>query len=265
MTVVEAIILGLVQGITEFVPVSSSGHLVLVSKILGIENHGITFEIFLHVATLFAVLIVMRSEVFLLIKHPFSKLMGIIAVATLATGVLYIVFNKILIDMFETGKYIGFALVFTALVLYFSEKTAGSRNNKHDIDKTGYVDAVFIGIAQGIALIPGVSRSGTTISAGLARKLDRVSAVKFSFLLGIPAIAGAFISDLYGILKDARGFELEILPYAAGFIAAFVSGYLSIKFLISVVTKRGLKPFAIYVSILAVLVLADQYIFNLVL
>lgn len=265
MTVLEAIILGLVQGITEFIPVSSSGHLVLTSKLLGISNHGITFEIFLHVATLLAVIIVMRIEVLMLIKKPLSKLMGIIAVATMATAVLYLIFDKILIGMFETGKFIGFALMFTALVLFLSEKAAGNKTKTHGIENTGFFDSVIIGIAQGIALIPGVSRSGTTISAAIARNLDRKSALKFSFLLSIPAITGAFFADLYGIIKNANGFEIEILPYMAGFIAAFISGYLSIKFLISVVTKRGLKPFTIYVTVLAFLVLADQYIFNLVL
>lgn len=262
MEIIEAIVLGIVQGLTEFIPVSSSGHLVLFSKILGFKSQGISFEIFLHFATLLAVVAVFRNDIVRMLKKPFSKLNGLIVISTVFTGIIYILFKKVFIDMFETGAYIGYGFLFTGIVLFLSEIKPKKGYPKNTLNRIQFKDAVYLGVMQGISMVPGVSRAGSTIGTGLLRRIDRNVAVKFSFLLSIPVILGAVILDFSDIVKGAGSFDVEILPFICGFVAAFISGFFAIKFLISFISKKGVKAFAWYVIILGLMVLSDQFFFR---
>jgi undecaprenyl-diphosphatase len=263
MKMIEAIILGIVQGFTEFIPVSSSGHLVLLSKIMGIQANGITFDIILHVATLFSVLVIFRQDIHRMIRKPFSRSNLLIIVATIPTIIIYILFKDFFLDLFKTGTYLGFSFIFTGIVLFLSGSLKTNNIVKDKVDKISLIDAAFIGTAQGIAMIPGVSRSGTTLAAGLARKIDGKTALRFTFLLSIPAVLGALASDAVDIYKGNTVFEPDIFPLIAGSVAAFICGYLAIRFMMKVILKKGIKPFAYYLWILGTLVLLDQYILKI--
>ncbi len=260
MTVIQAFILGIVQGLTEFLPISSSGHLVLVQKLLRVEGEVVSFNIAVHLATLLAVFIVFRKDLLEILKNPFGKMTWLIAVGTIPAVIFGLGFKDIIDSLFNSGATLAFEFVLTGLVMLYAErKESGSKK----LEGTTYKDAFIIGTAQAIAILPAVSRSGFTISGALFRGLNRSFAAKFSFLLSIPAILGAAVLDF----KDVFGSQgsvwgIDMLPLAAGVIAAGISGYLSIKFMLKILQKGSLKVFSYYVFALAVFVLIDQLFFG---
>ena len=253
MSFIESILLGILQGITEFLPVSSSGHLVFLEKLMGEQEVPLLYDILLHVASLLAVLIFFRKKILDLLKSltdrkakndHFYILMVILS--TFVTGGM-VVFTKPVVHflrdnpVFMTGSFL-----FTAIILL----TAQFLFKKVLRDKEiGVKDSIFIGIFQGIAVLPGVSRSGSTIAAGLMRKVPAEKAVEYSFMLSIPAILGALVLEVAG-----GSFEtLEVSTAVAGFIASFAASILSLKFLVMLIKKTILYPFAIYLFILALI------------
>jgi undecaprenyl-diphosphatase len=261
MNLVQAIFLGLVQGLTEFIPVSSSGHLVLAQHFLGIESSAdISFEIFMHLGTLLAVVIFFRKQLWELSVSLFQwkdSLEGethrknrativYLIVATFATGVFYLFFKDALKNAYTNPVFVAAMLIITGAVIFASDFV---KNTSIPSSNTGFIKATLIGLAQGVAIIPGISRSGSTIAASLFCGIKRRDAAHFSFLLSIPAILAANIGELEALTN----MDASILPmYISGFVASFFSGYLVIAFLIRLIQAGSLKYFAYYVWLVAI-------------
>jgi len=256
MNTLQAIILGIIQGLTEFLPISSSGHLVLFQKIFGINEPTLAFDTMVHVGTLVAVVTVLWKEIFALLRRPFQKLTWLLVAGTIPTIIIAVLFKDYIEMMFKSGSTLGFEFIVTGLILLFAE---GLNSGRKRVEETSYLDAAFIGVMQGIAIMPAISRSGLTISGALMRKLDREFAAKFSFLMSIPAILGAAVFQAKDIM-DAGGAYLISVPMLAGTVAAAVAGYFSVRFMILMMKKGSMKIFSYYVFALGALVLIDQYL-----
>lgn len=261
----KAILLGLVQGLTEFLPVSSSGHLKLMQYFLKTtEEAGGTFDIFVHLGTLLAVVIYFRKTILDLIcslfhwknpidhpQHRYNRLMILyLGIATLVTGLFYLLLQDSLDALFANMKpgMVAAMLIITGALLYVSDLMHG---NGIPANSMGWVRSVIIGLGQGIAIIPGISRSGTTIAVSLFTGIKRKDAAQFSFLLSIPAILGANISVFKEISHLKAG---HFLVYIAGLMAAALSGYAVISLLIGLIRRNKLKYFAYYCWALAITV-----------
>lgn len=260
MNLFQAIFLGIVQGLTEFIPVSSSGHLALAKFFFGIETgQDLSFEIFMHLGTLVAVLIFFRGQIWDLIKSLFcwsSKLgsevhrsnralVMYLLVATLATGVFYLIFKDLLIGAYANPLLVSIMLIITGILIFSSDFV---KNTSTPASNMGFIKSVLIGLAQGVAILPGISRSGTTITASLFCNIKRKDAAHFSFLLSIPAILAANAQEFSSIMAlDASMLHL----YIAGFLASFISGYLVIALLIRLIQAGNLKYFAFYLWFIA--------------
>jgi undecaprenyl-diphosphatase len=282
MNVFEAILLGAVQGITEFLPVSSSGHLVLFQKILGISEPALFFDTMVHVGTLAAVFVVLRQDIWNILRRPIQPLTGYLILATLPAVIAALAAKDLIETAFASGSFLGFAFLITAALLTASEllsrrAAVASLKGKDDIN---WVDALVIGILQGVAIIPGVSRSGATLSGALSRRLNRDFAARFSFLLSIPAILGALVlqvkdladggvAENAGALNNAAGTLVNgnagtaagigVLPIIAGTLVAAAVGFFSVRLMLKIVRERSLLGFAVYTGILGALVLIDQF------
>jgi undecaprenyl-diphosphatase len=262
VTVLQSIILGIIQGLTEFLPISSSGHLVLFQKIFGLQEGVVTFDVAVHVATLVGIVIVLRKEIQSILKKPLGKLTWLIVAGTIPTVIIAVVFKDLIDRLFASGSTLGFEFIFTGLVLWYAESV---RSRNKGVENTTYMDAAFIGVGQGIAILPAISRSGLTLAGALMRGLNREFALKFSFLLSIPAILGAAALDGYDMVKGGMaGAGVETLPLIIGMLAAGISGYFAVKFMLKVFSKASLKVFSYYVFILGILIIADQFIFKIV-
>lgn len=265
MNYLQAIILGIVQGLTEFIPVSSSGHLVLVQQIFGFQiSENLSFEIFLHLGTLFAVLIFFRQQIWELILSLFNwgkgkdaekhqnnrKLILYLIIATFATGLIYLGLGDYFEAIEKVPLVVAIMLIITGIILYISDYVKASDIPAH---KIGFFRSLLIGLAQGIAIIPGISRSGSTIGTSLFCKMDRKDAAHFSFLLSIPAILGANLVTI----KEFSSLSTSVLPlYALGFLASLASGYLVISLLIGVIKKGKLKYFSYYLWLIGLISIA---------
>lgn len=256
MNIIQAVLLGIIQGLTEFLPVSSSGHLVLFQKIFGINEPTLVFDAFVHIGTLFAVLSVFWEDILALLKKPFQKLTGLLIAGTIPTVIIAVLFGDLISESFESARTLGIEFIFTGCVLLFAERLGRGRKG---VKETGYGDAAFIGVMQGVAIMPAISRSGLTISGALLRNLDREFAAKFSFLLSIPAIVGGALFSIKDAM-DAGIAAFNTVPLAAGMIAAAVAGYLSIRFMLGILKKGNMRGFAYYVFALGALVLSDQFV-----
>jgi undecaprenyl-diphosphatase len=258
MTIFQSIILGIIQGLTEFIPISSSGHIVLVPHLLGWEispEANFVFGVLVQVAMLVAVfayfwtdiISITRVTIRDLIKkqptaHPESRLAWLLVAATIPASLIGLIFNGTFERAFSSPLTTSIFLLVTAALLIAAERL-GKRSST--LTEISWVDAVWIGISQVLALFPGVSRSGATIMGGMTRNLDRPSAARFSFLMSIPIMiaAGCFASFE---LSRVPNFP-DLLPaFAAGFVAAAVTGYLSIRWLLKFLNSRSLYVFAIY-------------------
>lgn len=255
MNVLEGFILGIVQGLTEFLPVSSSGHLVLLQRVFGIEKGVLTFDIAVHLATLIAVFFVFRKDIIDIIRKPFSRLPLLIAVGTIPTVVIGVAFKDLFEKLFESGSTLGLEFILTGLILWYAD---GAKSKNKKLDGTTYVDASVIGVAQGIAILPAVSRSGLTIAGALFRGLNREFAAKFSFLMSIPAILGAALLDGYKLVKGGAELGTGFWPLIIGMTAAAATGYIAIRFMLKVMSKGSLKVFSYYVFIVGLLVIIEQ-------
>ena len=245
MNLLEAIILGLVQGLSEFLPVSSSGHLLVFHHIFGITaEDNLTFIIVLNMGSLLPLLFVFRKDIWALVKNPFQKTAALLAIATLPLVIVTIFFESFIESMFHSIHFLPFGFVVTGVVLLLSDRL---KKNDKDITGISFVDAALIGCAQSVAVFPGISRSGSTIAATMARGVNRENAAKFSFLMSVPAAIGALtlrISHIASgrILLD----DLNFLNLGAGFVTAAISGYLAINFMLAIVKRAKLKYFAFY-------------------
>jgi len=262
MTWVQAFILALIQGLTEFLPVSSSGHLALFGKILGLKSPDIAFDVVIHLATLFAVVFYYRRDIFEIIvslfngekrkesvsdfaKRPFRFLLfGI--VATIPTAVVGLFLKDRIENLHSNLHVVGFCFFLTALFLFIAWEIQKKGKSKKLLDFPLYLPFL-IGIAQGLAVLPGISRSGATITAALVFGVCAEDSAEFSFLLSIPAILGAFVLEF----KDIAGVGITF-PYVIGFFTALAVGILSIRLVEVVVKKLKLHYFSFYLIVLAV-------------
>lgn len=252
MSIFVAIILGLVQGLTEFLPVSSSGHLVLLEKIFGIQCDVIIFDVILHLATLIAVCYVYRKSIIDLIKHPFSKKAKLLVVATIPTCIIAILFK----DFFENafgGELLALGFFISAIYMLIAEYA--TKRNKKTVP-LNYKNASVIGLFQGIAIMPAISRSGSTITSALVQGIDREEAAEFSFLLSIPIILISTIYESFKIGSITIGFA----PILVGFVCAFISGFFAIKLMLSVIKKAKFSYFAVYLFILSIFLTLNKYV-----
>ena len=259
MNIIEAIIIGLVQGLTEFLPVSSSGHIVLLQRVFGVQEQQIFFGVMVHLATLVAVIIVLRKDILDLIKHPFGHKMGMLIIATIPAVVFGVLFSDFFEEAFG-GGYLGYMFLLTALILTLSEKVYSVKRNNPREEVT-LKNAVSMGLMQAVSILPGVSRSGSTIAGGLFTRMNREAAAKFSFLMSIPVILGSAIFEGYDVVKVGVG-GIDWIPVLLGMVAACISGYIAVKFMINLIKRKRLYVFAIYVGILGALVILDQLVFH---
>ncbi|RPI24598.1 MAG: undecaprenyl-diphosphate phosphatase [Actinobacteria bacterium] len=238
----EAILWGLIQGLTEFLPVSSSGHLVLIPALLGVDGPDLATSAMLHLGTLLAVLVYYRADLARMARFdgPGRKLVTLIVLGTIPAAVIGLTFMEQIDRINETPKAVAVFLVITGIVLL---TTMLLRFGDRMIGSLRPTDSVVVGLAQAFALIPGISRSGMTISSSLTRGMQRLEAARFAFLLGIPAIAGGGLLSTLDLMGESGGIRASTW---VGMAVAAVSGYAAIALLIRVLGRIGLAPFGIY-------------------
>lgn len=256
MELLQAILLGLVQGLTEFLPVSSSGHLILVPHVLGWEDQGLAMDAFLHLATLLAIIIYFRrdlSKLLISLFHkkeddPYRPLAWSIIAATFPAGLAGLFFGDWIESHLRSPTFVAGNLLFWSVVFFAADRTSTRKESDSDeLILLSWRQVLFIGFAQAIALLPGTSRSGITISAGLFSGLSQPAAARFSFLLGTPIILAAGLHKTAFLINNAPPeFLFTPFQFLMGFLTAFAVGYLSIKWLLAIVSRVGLLPFIIY-------------------
>lgn len=250
MTLLQALFLGLLQGLTEFLPVSSSGHLAIAQHFMpGFEQPGVLFDVLLHVGTMVAVLLYFRREVGNLLVSPFRRdeqaglyrrLLVLLIAGSLPTAVIGLTFKDFFEGLFHNLPAVSLMLLVTGTLLFFSERF---RREGRREEQLTLGDALVVGTVQGFAIVPGISRSGSTIAALLLKGVDGETAARFSFLLALPAVFGAALLSL----RDLHGVADGQFPiYLAGTGIAFISGLASIHLLMGVIRKKRLFAFAIY-------------------
>lgn len=270
MSYLKGIILGIVQGLTEFLPVSSSGHLALLQQVFKVDTDMVLlFTVLLHVGTLVSVFIVYWRDIKDLVielvltiqdlvnkkglrldERPVRRLGLMIIVASIPTAIIGIAFGDFFDSLYKSIIPIGVGLIFTGVLLYITEKVPTGHTG---MDKINYRNAIFIGLIQGVAICPGISRSGSTLFGSLMCRLDREFAVKFVFLISIPSILGSAILEVPKALSE--GLPVGSLgPILAGMLAASISGYIAIKTMIKIVSKKKLTYFSYYVWIVGTFV-----------
>lgn len=268
MDIIQGIIIGIVQGLTEFLPVSSSAHLVFVQNLLGVES-SLAFDTFLHLGTLIAVLWFFRADIYQMLEawwfsiqdiiqgrfkegfyeDPYKRLAWYVILATVPVGIVGVLFEDSIDALFSGALYVpAFFLFVTGTILYLSQRMPSGEVNYDSITKK---EALFMGLGQACAILPGLSRSGTTIAAGLTIGLEKEFAAKFSFILSVPAIFGAFVFQLKDI---GTAMNTNFLPVFLGFIASIVAGYLAIRWMLDLVQNKSLDIFSYYCWIVSIIV-----------
>ncbi len=263
MQIIQAIVLGIVQGLSEFLPISSSGHLALVPAYFGWQDQGLNFDVALHFGTAIAVIWFFWSDWKKLLiglwtslknrklKTKNQKLIWMIIVATIPAGIIGFVYQDIISTYFRHPLFISYALIATGISLYLVDEL--SKRIK-TIEKINFWNALLVGIAQILAIIPGISRSGITILAARAQKFDRVSSTKFSFLLATPIILAATVNSAINLTTE----NVNIFALILGTAAAAIAGYFAIKLLLNYLKQHSFVYIALYVILLGILSL---YIF----
>ena len=242
VTLIEALFLAVVQGLTEWMPVSSSGHLVITQTVLGL-NPPLIFDVMLHVGTLIVVLTVFRKDIAdiikAVIKRDFEteegKLALFIVVGSVPIAIIGFVFYDFFKSLFSNLLAVGVAIIITVSVIFFSEKRMGNR-------KMGILDSLLIGLAQAVTIIPGISRSGITVATGLLRKIDKTKAFRYSFLLSVPAVIGATVMESRDLVLG----NMDMAPVFLGATISMIVGYVSLKLLQKIVMNEKFHLFAYY-------------------
>ncbi|HSX19920.1 MAG TPA: undecaprenyl-diphosphate phosphatase [Gammaproteobacteria bacterium] len=260
-SIFHAIVLAIVQGLTEFLPVSSSAHLILVPILLHWPDQGIAFDVATHLGTLIALFIYFRHELKLMIKDWFKSLTGktsknarlawAVGFGTIPVGIAGIVFNGFITSHFRVAMVIGVTTIAFGLLLGLATLLAKQKRDEYTLT---WRDVLIIGCAQAIALIPGTSRSGITLTAGLFVGLTRTAAARYSFLLSIPVIMCAGVTEGYRYFSTYQVYDYK--PLLVGMIVAAISGYICIDIFLRLLQRYGVMPFVIYRLILGVILLA---------
>lgn len=288
MSLFKAILLGIIQGLTEFLPVSSSGHLAIFKQLFGMDDVGTSFDVFLHIGTLVAVFIVYWKDIVRLfmdgigiivdafynlreyihcrrsgdepiyrkvISSVYRKFAMLVIVSTIPTGIIGILGEKLIDEASVSLLIPGICLLVTAVLLFISDQLVGGDKTPK---QTTYANAIFMGVCQGVATLPGLSRSGTTITAGLLCGLRRDFAVKYSFIMSIPAILGAAIVKIPDMKTDIA--QTSALGYIAGAIVAAAVGYVCIKTMLIVVRNKKFKYFSYYCAVVGVVAIVASIV-----
>ena len=253
MEILKAAVLGIIQGATEFLPVSSSGHLVLGSKIMNFQGQGVVFDVFVHLGTLFAVVLVFRNELMAMIKSPFQMAAGTrdqevrasflwaiyVCVATIPVVIIGLFLNDSIDQIFESELIVYCGLALTGMIMLLTQFLP-------ERGKTlSHSNAFLIGIGQAMAIMPGLSRSGSTIFTGMALGLNREVAARFAFIMSVPAILGAVVLKSGELLQAANSTD-SLLAIGAGTVMSAISGYFAIVLLLDIVKKNRLQWFGYY-------------------
>ena len=272
---ISAIILGAVQGISEFLPISSSAHLVLVPHLLGVET-SLVFDTILHLGTLVAIFSVFWKDIVNILKGfilsildlteskevflkgirevPAKRFAWLLIVATIPTGIMGILFKDAIETIFRGTLFIGVFLIITGILLYMSERHKSGSITERDMT---FKQAIALGVCQGLAVLHGISRSGATISAGLFAGLNREYAARYSFILSIPAVLGAGLIQI----KDIVTIDVSAFVLVAGFLSSVIFGYLSIKLLLKMIEGWSLDIFAFYCWIIGIITILATVMF----
>lgn len=267
MSLIQVIILAIVQGITEFLPISSTAHLALAPWLLGWEDPGLTFDIALHVGTLVAVLVYFFRTWIQIVGQAFGmrrigndpelrqnpQLLWLLVIGSIPVGVFGYLFGKQAESTWRSPFVMGTMLIVVGILMWLGERLYARRRNLGDI---GFPDAAIIGTAQALAIVPGTSRSGITITAALFRGIDRISAARFSFLLATPAIAGAALKALHDLSKQGGLAPGMLVPFLVGIAVSAVTGFAVIAWFLRYLQRRSLYPFIYYRIVFGIIVLA---------
>jgi undecaprenyl-diphosphatase len=256
VTYTQGVVLGLVQGLTEFLPVSSSGHLILVPHVFGWPDQGLAFDAVMHLGTLAALLAYFRRELLDMVSGALSRRLAVLLVAaTIPGGLAGVLLEKLVESKLRSPLLIACTTAGWAIVMWIADRRAAAApaGPGDPLERVSAGQGLAVGCAQALALIPGTSRSGITITAGLLGGLDRATAARFAFLLGIPITAGA--GGLKALHLVRHGVPPgEAGPLAAALVAAFLSGWLAVWFLVSYLKTRSLRPFVVYRLLLALVI-----------
>lgn len=266
MSFLDALLLGILQGLTEFLPISSSGHLVLAKELLNVnDTTNIQFEVFVHFGTFVSVVIIFWKDIKLIfnalfeaIKNPFKinvlykgnenfRMIVFIFIGTIPAGLVGVVYDKQIGVLFNDAKFASVMLLITGSILYLTRFA-----NPSEDKKVGLLSSIFIGISQALAILPGISRSGMTISTGIFLGVSRENAAKFSFLLSLPVILGATILKSVEVISSDAS-SIQYMIYLIGTISAGVSGYIAIKIVLNVLKKKKFSWFSVYCFIVGIL------------
>ncbi|MEN6554332.1 MAG: undecaprenyl-diphosphatase UppP [Methanobacterium sp.] len=282
ITIIQAIILGIVQGLTEFLPVSSSAHLVLVPPLINVNyanpSQAVAFDTLLHLGTLLAVIAYFWKDIIHIItgfvssildifrgkfrtglrEDPSKRLVWLLVIGTIPAALTGILLNKQFEALFNNYAAVGFFLIITGVLLWAAERV---KTGHKEIKEVSFKNALSIGIFQAFAIAPGISRSGSTIAAGLFSGLERELAARYSFLLAIPTIAGAALVQVKDI---GTGLEANTAALVSGFLAALIVGFLAIKLLLKLIKERTLMIFAYYCWIVGAATLIISYLYGLI-
>ncbi len=267
MTLLQAVIIAIVQGATEFLPVSSSGHVALSGMLLGLEQAPLDFVVAIHVGTLISVLAYYRADLWAMVRSVlplggddpqrpvFRRLLGYLLLATIPAAVAGLLLEDIVDTAFGDIRMVGVCLLVTAGVLALSSRLNGPR----DMAQTGWRQALVVGVAQAVALLPGVSRSGMTIAGGLATGFSREWAPRFAFLLSVPVIVGGAVLEGKHVLEGDVSAGFNALTYGVAMLVAAVVGYLSILLVINSVKRGSLLYFSAYCAAVGVAAIVSDF------
>ncbi len=243
----QSLLLGLVQGLTEFLPVSSSGHLVLFQSWFGFDESNVFFDVCLHCGTVLAVLAVYWRDILDIFRHFFSRETLYYVIAAIPVALAGFLLNDLITGLFNKPLFVCFALVLSGVWMFLADFMHGYKEQR----EMRWYDALVIGVFQGFAIVPGLSRSGSSIFGALLMGMERPAAARFSFILSVPVVLGAGFYELHGALKimGATAFQWVYLP---GILLAAVAGYLAIKFFVSLLNRGTTRYFAYYCWALAI-------------
>jgi undecaprenyl-diphosphatase len=255
---IKAVVLGALQGLTEFLPVSSSGHLLLARKLFGLTEGGLLLDVMLHVGTLAAIFAVFWDDILYMIRHPLKRFPLLVVVATVPTALIGIFLKSRVEFLAETGMMAGVCFLFTGCLLWIADNHKNKGWKK--IRNLSYGNAFFIGLLQGIAVLPAVSRSGSVLAGCFLCETERKTASKFAFIMSIPPVLGAAILEAKDLAEaGADIMPMGIGPMCLGVLISALTGYVAIRWMLNIIRRGSLKIFSVYVWILGAGVLAAQW------
>lgn len=254
-------ILGLVQGLTEFLPVSSSGHLILVRELMGLNNgvngqFNLMFDVMAHVGTLVAVVLVLYKQILSLFKKPYKNLLMLI-VACIPAVVVGFACKDYIEQYFSTATYLCFFFLFTAVIMLVSEIVAKRNRSSKDL---GWGGAIAMGVMQGAGVFPGISRSGSTIFGGSVAGTDSKQIATFSFLMSVPIILGSLLLSVIDVAQAGAMAQIDWFSIFVGAMSAFASGYIAVRVMLRLIAKANYKWFSLYLLVISILTFAFYFI-----